>query len=162
MMKKVFVLGFLLICLPVLIFAQDRPAPKEARRVIDYYYNGKGKGAILMDYKLCQEVPEKGPEKYECKREITDGKIKQGQEVFLWMNFLVPAGDKAEILLQFKRKEKVRKVLPVSLSGSPRYRTWKKIPTDKTGNWKVSIVQEMEDRDLDLGELELSVVETKQ
>ncbi len=77
------------------------------------------------------------------------------------MNLLVPAGDKAEILLQFKRKEKVRKVLPISLSGSPRYRTWKKLATDKSGDWKVSIVQEMEERDLDLGELEFSVVEAK-
>ena len=161
-MRRVFGLGFLLICLPTLVFAQDRPTPNEARRVIDYYYNGKGKGAILMDYKLCQEIPEKGPEKYECKREISDWKIKQGQEVFLWMNFLVPAGDKAEILLQFRRKDKVRKVVPISLSGSPRYRTWKKIPTDKIGNWKVSIVQEMEDRDLNLGEFEFSVVEAKQ
>jgi len=160
-MKKTCILGFLLICLPALAFAQDRPTPKEARKVIDYYYHGRGKGAILMDYKLCQEILEKGPEKYECKREITDGKIQKGQEVFLWLNFLVPAGDKAEILLQFKRKDKVRKVLPISPPGSPRYRTWKKIPTDKTGNWKVSIVQEMEDRDLNLGELEFSVVEVK-
>ena len=161
-MKKICLLGLLLICLPTLIFAQDKPTPKEARKVIDYYYNGKGKSAILMDYRLCIEIPEKGAEKYECKREITDGKIKKGQEVFLWMNFLVPAGDKAEILLQFKRKDRVRKVLPVSLSGSPRYRTWKKIPTDKTGNWKVSIIQEMDDEDLELGELEFSVLEAKQ
>jgi hypothetical protein len=160
-MKKTCLVGFLLICLPALILAQDRPAPKEARKVIDYYYNGKGKGAILMDFKLCEEIPEKGEGKYECKREITGGKIRKGQEVFLWMSFLVPAGDKAEILLQFKRKEKVRKVLPISLSGSPRYRTWKKVPTDKTGDWKVSVVQEMEERDLDLGELEFSVVEAE-
>jgi hypothetical protein len=161
-MKKICFLGFVLICLPALILAQDRPTPKEARKVIDYYYNGKGKGAILMDYKLCKSIHEKGPNQYDCKLQITDGKVKKRQEVFLWMNFLVPAGDKAEILLQFKRKNKVRKALPIVLSGSPRYRTWKKIPTDKTGNWKVSFVQEMEDVDLNLGELEYSVVEGSQ
>jgi hypothetical protein len=115
-----------------------------------------------MDYKLCKSIHEKGPNQYDCKLQITDGKVKKRQEVFLWMNFLVPAGDKAEILLQFKRKNKVRKALPIVLSGSPRYRTWKKIPTDKTGNWKVSFVQEMEDVDLNLGELEYSVVEGSQ
>ncbi len=115
-----------------------------------------------MERKLCQEIPEKGAEKYECKGEITDRRVKKGQKVFLWMNFLVPAGDQAEILLQFQRKDRVRRVLPVSLSGSPRYRTWKKIPTDKTGNWKVSFVQEMEDADLNLGEFEFSVFEGKE
>lgn len=161
-MKRIYLLGFVLICLPALVFAQDKPTPQEARKVIDYYYNGKGKGAVLMVYKLCQEIHEKGPKQYECKLEITDRKVKKGQEVLLWMNFLVPVGDKAEILLQFKRKNRVRKVLAITLSGSPRYRTWKRIPTDKTGDWKVSLVQEMEDVDLNLGDLEYSVVEASQ
>ncbi len=161
-MKKICILALLLVFLPALIFAQDKPTPKEAKRVIDYYYNGKGRGAILMERKLCQEIPEKGAEKYECKGEITDRRVKKGQKVFLWMNFLVPAGDQAEILLQFKRKDRVRRVLPVSLSGAPRYRTWKEIPTDRTGNWKVSFVQETEDADLNLGEFEFSVFEGKE
>ena len=160
-MKKICILGFLLICLPAPIFAQDKPTPEETRKVIDYYYNGKGKGAILMDYKLCQEIHEEGTKKHECKSAITDGKVRKGEEVLLWMSFLVPAGDRVEILLQLKRKNKVRRVVPISLPGSPRYRTWKKIPTDKTGNWKVSFVQELEDVDLNLGELEFSVVEAK-
>ena len=86
-MKKTCILGFLLICLPALAFAQDRPTPKEARKVIDYYYHGKGKGAILLDYTLCQEIHEKGAKQYECKQKITDGKVKKGQEAFLWMSF---------------------------------------------------------------------------
>jgi hypothetical protein len=69
--------------------------------------------------------------------------------------------DRVEILLQFKRQNKIRKVLPLPLPGSPRYRTWREIPTDKTGNWTVSIIEEMEGRDLYLGELEFSVVEVK-
>jgi hypothetical protein len=36
--------------------AQDRPSPEEARKVINYYFNGKGQGVIPMEYKLGQEL----------------------------------------------------------------------------------------------------------
>jgi hypothetical protein len=45
-----------------------------------------------MDYKLCHKILKNGPEIYECKREITDGKIQEGQDAVLWSKFLVPAG----------------------------------------------------------------------
>ncbi|NIS72180.1 MAG: hypothetical protein GTO12_25615 [Proteobacteria bacterium] len=162
MREMICVFGVFLLFLPNVILAQDKPTPEEAKKVIDYYYGGKGKGVVLVDHKLCQEIYEAGVEKYECRREIADREIRKGQELYLWMRFLVPAGDKAEILLQFRRKDKVRKVLPIVLPGSLRYRTWKKIPTDKTGTWEVTFVQEMEDRDFNLGSLQYSVVGAKQ
>ncbi len=162
MRERICVLGVFLLFLPNVILAQDKPTPEEAKKVIDYYYRGKGKGVVLVDHKLCQEIYEEGVEKYECRREIAQTEIRKGQELYLWMRFLVPAGDKAEILLQFRRKDKVRKVLTLVLPGSLRYRTWKKIPTDKTGNWEVTFVQEMEDGDFNLGSLQYSVVGAKQ
>ncbi len=162
MRDMICVLGVFLLFLPNVILAQDKPTPEEAKKVIDYYYRGKGKGVVLVDHKLCQEIYEDGVEKYECRQEVADREIRKGQELYLWMRFLVPAGDKAEILLQFRRKDKVRKVLPLVLPGSLRYRTWKKIPTDKTGNWEITFVQEMEDGDFNLGSLQYSVVGAKQ
>jgi hypothetical protein len=80
---------------------------------------------------------------------------------YLWMNFLVPAGDQAKILLQYSRKDKVRETSNVSLAGATRYRTWKKIPTATAGDWEVDIVQELDSSDLDMGQLKFSVVEAQ-
>jgi hypothetical protein len=156
---KIGILAFLIFCLPAFIFAQERPAPEEAQKVVDYYNQGKGSGAILMAHKLCQEVYEEGQGKYECKTEVTDAKIGKGQEIYLWMSFLVPAGDKADLFIQFKRKNNVRHVLKLELPSAVRYRTWKKIPADKIGDWELSIIQELEDGDLNLGALSYSVTE---
>jgi hypothetical protein len=161
-MMKIGLLVCLLLWLPSIIMAQEKPTSEEAKKVIDYYYQGKGQGAILMAHKLCAHLYEEGPLKYECQEEITGGQIQKDQEVFLWMNYLVPAGDKTEIIIQFKRNNKVRRVLDFELPGALRYRTWKKIPTDKIGDWQVGIIQEMEDADLNLGELQYSVTEANQ
>ena len=59
-------------CTSPSILAQDKPTPAEARKVIDYYFNGKGQGAIPMDYKLCKEISQQGDMKNECVAEIAD------------------------------------------------------------------------------------------
>ncbi len=158
-MKKVFILSILLAYLPTMSFAQDKPSSDEVRKVVQYYFNGKGQGAILMDFNLCQIIHKEGARKNECKLGIANKKIKKGQEVFLWLNFLVPVGDEAEVLLEYKRKEKVRKIQNISIPKSFRYRTWRKIPTNKSGNWTINIFQEADDKDLDLGSLKYSVVD---
>jgi hypothetical protein len=161
-MMKIGLLVCLLLWLPFSIWAQEKPTSMEAKKVVDYYYQGKGQGAILMAHKLCAQTYEEGPLKYECKEEITGGQIQKDREVFLWMNYLVPAGDKTEIIIQFKRNNKVRSVADFELPGALRYRIWKKIPTDKIGDWQVDIIQEMEDTDLNLGDLQYSVTEANQ
>lgn len=161
-MKRILAFGSLLLCVPFAAMAQDKPTAAEVRKVIDYYYMGKGKGVIPMEYKLCQQVSEKGDNKNNCEIELPAGKIPKGQEAYLWMKFLVPAEDQAKILLQFSRNKLVRDTSNVSLSGATRYRTWKKIPTDTTGDWSINIVEEMDSGDHTIGQLEFSVVEATQ
>lgn len=162
MKSKIMKIGLLLclmLWLPSIIWAQEKPAAAESKKVVDYYYQGKGQGAILMAHKLCTQVYEEGPLKYECQEEITGGQIQKDREVFLWMNYLVPTGDTANIIIHFKRNNKVRSVSSFALPGSLRYRIWKKIPTDKIGDWQVEIIQELEDSDLNLGDLQYAVTE---
>lgn len=151
-----------LICTPMLTMAQDKPTPQEARKVIDYYFNGKGQGVVPMEYKLCKEVALEGDMKNECVKEIADEKIAKGEEVYLWMNFLVPAGEESKILVQYSRNNQVRDTSNLKLGGATRYRTWKKIPTDTAGSWKVKMLQEMDSSDVNIGQLEFSVIEASQ
>lgn len=139
-------------------WAEEKPTPDEARKVIDYYYHGQGKGAILMDLNICEKVgQEEGPDKNECLGNVDPGQIQLNQELNLWMNFLVPFKDTSDILLAFSRKGKVRHTANIKLNGATRYRTWKRIPTDKAGQWTVSILQELENQDIELGSLQFTV-----
>lgn len=160
-MKNVIALSVVLACLPAAGFAQEKPTPAEVKKVVEYYFNGKGHGAIPIEYKLCQEVSQQGETKNECVSELSNAKIEKGKDAYLWMNFLVPAGDEAKILLQYSRMDKVRETSNVSLAGATRYRTWKKIPTSTAGDWQVNIVQELESSDLEIGKLKFSVVEAQ-
>lgn len=137
--------------------AQERPTSEEARKVITYYFEGQGSGAVLMDQQLCQEIGQEGPDKNQCLSTIDPGQITQGQELFLWMSFLVPTEDSADIIVTFSRREKVRRTASVKLTSATRFRTWKKIPTNKSGEWTISVMQEMEDKDLALGSLQYTV-----
>ena len=161
-MIKIGLVVCLGLCLPAILLAQEKPTAAESKKVVDYFYQGIGQGAILMAHKLCTQVYEEGPLKYECQEEITGGQVQKDREVFLWMNYLVPTGDKAEIIIHFKRNNKVRSVSSFALPGSLRYRIWKKIPTDKIGDWQVDIIQELEDSDLNLGDLQYSVTAATQ
>lgn len=142
-----------------LAVAQDKPTPEETKKVIDYFYNGKGQGVVPMEFKLCNEVSVKGENKNECVSVISSKTLEKGQEAYLWMKFLVPVDEEAKILLQYSRDEMVRDTANVSLGGAIRYRTWKRIPTSTIGKWKVNVVQEMSNSDVPVGQLEYSVVE---
>ncbi len=150
------------LCGPLAAMAQDKPTPQEARKVINYYFNGKGQGVIPMEYKICKEISLKGETKNECVTEIFNKTLAKGEEAYLWMNFLVPAGDKSKILLQYSRKNKVRNTSNITLGGATRFRTWKKIPTTTTGDWNVTMVQELDNADLDIGQMKFSVVDASQ
>ncbi len=159
-MKKIIsALAIASFCVPLTALTQDKPTSEEARKVINYYFNGKGQGVVPMDFKLCKEISQKGEMKNECITEITDKKIAKGEEAYLWMNFLVPAGEEAKILLQYSRKDMVRNTSNVSLGGATRFRTWKKIPTGTAGDWKVKLIQELDSADVDIGQMEFSVVD---
>jgi len=160
-MKKLGIIVMVVIGLPLIAWAVDRPAPQQTLDVVDYYFNGKGQGAVLMDYRICSEVAPEGEDKNECRRSVNAMTIPLGEDVFLWMSFLVPADDQASILVSFSRNDRVRKTADVRLKGAIRFRTWKTIPTDRPGKWTATIVQEMPDRDMVLGSLEYTVIESK-
>ena len=161
-MIKIGLLVCLTLWLPSIAFTLEKPTSAETQKVIQYYYQGKDQGVILMAHKLCAQIYEEGPLKFECQEEITGGQIPKGQEVFLWMNYLIPSGDKADIIIHYKRNNNVRSVSNFELPGALRYRIWKKIPTDKIGDWQIGIIQELQDTDLTLGELPYSVIEANQ
>ena len=162
MKKTICAFAIAAVCSSFAVMAQDKPTPAEARKVIEYYFNGKGQGAIPMDYKLCKKIAEQGEMKNECVAEIADNKVGKGEEAYLWMNFLVPAGEESKILVQYSRNDKVRNTSNISLGGATRYRTWKKVPTGTAGDWKIMMVQEMENGDLDIGQMSFSVVDASQ
>ena len=149
-------------CVSLSLMAEEKPTPAEARKVINYYFNGKGQGAVPMDYKLCKEISQQGEMKNECVAEIADKKVAKGEDAYIWMNFLVPAGEQSKILVQYSRNDKVRNTSNISLGGATRFRTWKKVPTGTAGDWKISLIQELENGDVDIGQMKFSVVEASQ
>lgn len=130
--------------------AQDRPSAQEVRKVVDYYYNGQARGVILAEHFLCTEVALEGDDKNDCRVTHELPAVAQGAEMLLWLNFLVPSGDEADILVLFSRKGHVRSTAKIAVKGAIRYRTWKKIPTAKVGEWQVTVLQEMGEEDLEL------------
>lgn len=149
-MKKTPWLLVLIISWPLAGFAQERPAAEEVRKVVAYYYQGQGQGVVLAENYLCTEVSTEGADKNDCRVKHELPVVTQGAEVLLWMNFLVPSDDMAEILVLFKRQGNVRDTARLTVKGAVRYRTWKKVPTDKTGEWTVTVLQELGDTDLEL------------
>jgi hypothetical protein len=115
-----------------------------------------------MDYKLCKEISQQGEMKNECVAEIADKKVAKGEDAYLWMNFLVPAGEESRILVQYSRKDKVRNTSNISLGSATRFRTWKKIPTGTAGEWKINMIQELENGDVDIGQMKFSVLDASQ
>ena len=149
-MKKLFFLVVMIVLSAQTAAAQDRPSAEEVRKVVDYYYNGQSRGVILAEHFLCTEVALEGDDKNDCRAKHALPAVAQGAEMLLWMNFLVPSGDEADILVLFSRKNRVRSTAKIAVKGAIRYRTWKKIPTAKVGDWQVTVLQEIGAEDLEL------------
>ena len=147
---KTTALMMILVFVPLFAAAQERPSAEEVQKVVGYYYRGQGQGVILADHFLCTEVATEGADKNDCRMRHDLPVISQEDEVLVWMNFLVPNTDTADILILFARQGHVRHTAQVAVKGAIRFRTWKKIPTDKAGDWTVTILQELGDSDLEL------------
>lgn len=158
-MKKLIIMAVIITLIPVLVIAAEKPSPKETKKVMDYYNTGKGGGAVMVDYTLCQEMGKEEESKNDCIRSISGNDIKAGEEVYLWMNFMIPLDDTANIYLSYTRDNRIRNTQEIKLNSAFRYRTWKKIITDKAGQWTIQIFQELEDKDIDLGSITYSVKE---
>ena len=138
-MKKIFT-SLILFCLSTASFAAEMPTNAEAQKVLDFYYNGQGMGVVLMESKICSEVIKEGDNKNECTDDMTDQPINKGESVNVWMAYLVPKGDEGiKIIMQFEQGGITRMVKNLTLSGSIRFRTWRKVSFNKTGNWTVKV-----------------------
>lgn len=160
-MKKFALICVLLIfCIPLLVSAQDRPSPEEARKVVNYYYKGQGQAAVLVDSALCTGIVKEGDNKNNPDGKIMDGSVNKGDEAYVWMQYLLPTDQEAAVTITYFQKGKPRKVHEVTVKGAFRYRVWKRLPTNKTGNWNIVIVQEMENgEEVELGQIAYTVSE---
>ena len=144
-MKKII----LLICTALISFsayAVDVPSSSEAKKVLDYYYKGQGQGVVLVESILCSEIDKEGDNKNNCADKLDSAEIQTKQKLNLWMAFLVPNNDPVQnIIIQFEHNGIARMVKNVQVSGSIRYRTWRKVSFSKTGIWTVKIIHDKGD-----------------
>lgn len=156
-MKTFMIWIVVLIGFPAMAIAAEKPTSSETQKVVDYYYHGSGGGAVMVEAFLCKEIYKEGENKNECAQKV-EGTLAEGEEAYLWMNFLIPVGEAPNIIVSFERNDKVRSVAEIKLKEAVRYRTWTRVPTVKAGTWNMSILQEMENQDIEFGELNYEVL----
>jgi hypothetical protein len=140
-----------------------KPSPEEAERIIDYYFNGKADGPLLVSAKVCADVHAEGNLKNECTREFIDNKVSLGQPFYLWMKYVVPVDSPpTNILVQLNYQGITLQTVDVSVSPSIRYRTWRRVALDKPGTWEVKILHDRGDRLEVLGETAVNVAPAAQ
>lgn len=149
----------LFIFVPALAFAGETTSDK-VKEVMDYYHTGKT--VVLVDSRFCSEIGKEGDLKNECAVPADAKAVAKGSRVFFWMNFFVPGddADHSNVLVQFKYKGKAIDSSEVSMSQSIRYRTWLRLPSQKEGEWQISIEQENEDGYVNLETLDYTVVDS--
>lgn len=158
-MKKAVLVALLLAGMPAASWAGDRPSADTVRQVMDYYHNGSD--VTLVEHKLCSDIVQEGENKNECGEMVSGSSVEAGSKVYLWMNFLVPGDttEKANVLVQFKYKGKTVSTTETSMPQAIRYRTWRLLPTSKSGNWQISIEQEKADGYTSVETINYSVTE---
>src|SRR6266566_2504435 len=142
-MRRIITLFVVLAFAPLYAVAADKPTADEAKKVLDYYYSGKGLGPVLVVTKVCRDIQREGDEKNECSGEITGETLKKAEPVYLWMAYMVPAGDEPQnIIVQYENGGVTRSVKNLQATGSLRYRTWLKHSFDKAGAWTVKVIHD--------------------
>jgi hypothetical protein len=155
---RLMALGLALGLAPVLAAAADKPSPEEVKKVLDYYYHGKGLGPVLIDTKICRDIQREGDEKNECAGDVTGQPVKKGDSVYVWMAFMAPNGEEAQnIIVQYELNGVTRSVKNVTVAGSLRGRNWLKFTPDKVGAWKIKIVHDTGSSAIQLGTRDLNV-----
>jgi hypothetical protein len=117
------------------------PTGDQVKSVLDYFYNGQGKPAILVDAVLCKDIERKNKDtKYDCNETFGDSADK-GATVNVYLTFLVPKGDSAEFMVQAVLDGVVRSTKDVEVKGQGiRSRTWKAFTLKKEGKWEFKVL----------------------
>lgn len=132
-------LGLMLGLTPMLVNAADVPTPAEAKKVLDYIYNGKGQPPVLVEIKLCRDVPKDGENKGNCVDEVT-GPLKKGESAYAWLLFMAADGDEAKkATVTFETGGAAKATKSVSVPGQQRSRTWYKNTFGAAGAWKIKV-----------------------
>ena len=121
----------------------EAPTPDEARKVFDFMEKGQGQGVVLVDAKLCNEIPKKGDHAAECTEELTS-EVPAGAKVDVWISYLVPKGDTVtDVSVQVKEGDKVRETKDIDKLEGKGYlqRTWTAFTPKKAGTWSAVIVR---------------------
>jgi len=143
---------------PSVLTNAPTPSQSSINDVVSYYY-GSEATPILAEYKLCTQIGSMGAERNQCIGEISTDSLVQGQAVYLWMNYLVPKGTQSELLLQYNHNGITRDASNLKVSGSLRFRTWKKIKLSRTGDWELPIYFEQSGQHTELDRITLNVKE---
>lgn len=135
-----------------------KPAPDEVKRVLNYYFHGKGSGPVLMEAKLCRDIKREGADKNECAGDVTTQALKKGESVYLWMAYMVPEGEETQnIVVLFDKGGVTRNVESLQVSSQLRNRAWLKMSLDKVGPWKLRVVRDTGAGSESLGTLDVAV-----
>lgn len=119
------------------------PVSKEVKKVVDYYYNGKAKGPLLVDFVPCLKVnlDPKSSSQYSCKTRAK-GSLKKGTKISAWTNWLVPEkGNYDDIMIQFVHDGIVRSTQDITLNAGIRKRAFRTIALNKTGKWQIKVLR---------------------
>ncbi|MEM7207296.1 MAG: hypothetical protein AAF434_05710 [Pseudomonadota bacterium] len=122
--------------------AAQPPSADEVKRVSSYFYSDEAKQPVLADYKLCTGIEREGDLKNNCTSEVPTDRLEPGQSLYLWMNFLVPKGERGKVLVQLNHAGVTRDTRVMPIEGSMRYRTWRKIRLLRPGDWELPIYYE--------------------
>ncbi|HKB59397.1 MAG TPA: hypothetical protein VKC56_05045 [Gallionellaceae bacterium] len=157
---RTFIMAAALGLFPALALAADKPTADEAKKVIDYYYHGKGLSPVLVETRICHDIQHDGDDKNECAGDVTGQPIKKGDSDYVWMAFMAPNGSDAQpVIVQLELNGAVRWVRNISVSGGLRTRTWLKHTFDKPGAWKLKISLDTGTSVTPLGTMDLNVQE---
>lgn len=126
---------------PILAFAA--PSSQETKAVLDHYWSGDT--PVLVEYKFCSEIVKEGDEKNNCATEVNPESVQAEDDVYLWMNYMVPRETEHKISVLFTRNGRPEKTKNLNISSSLRYRTWTKLPTAKGGAYQVQVDREVDD-----------------
>lgn len=139
-------------------YAEEEPTQQAINKVVAYYYGGETK-PLLADYKLCRDIGSIGSERNQCIDELDPHSVEQNETVYLWMNYLVPKGANTDLLLHYNHNGITRDASTLKVSGSIRYRTWKKIKLSRAGVWEMPIYLEQNGQYTELQRITVNVTE---
>ena len=136
-------------------WASEKPTVSEVNKVMNYYYEGTG-NPILREIKLCADIEKQGETKNECTEAISE--VGVGQQAFVWMNFFGPQNKEYKgIIVQFNRKGLTMVTRTLDITGSLRYRAWKRFKPAKAGNWEAKVLVETDAGYEEMGKISFNV-----